>query len=345
MISVEGCVEIRVLHQQGKSIREISQLTGQSRNTVRKYLRQAGVPQYGERAPRAGKLDPYRDYIQQRLNAAAPEALPASVLYREIAERGYAGGRTLVRSYVASLKPTVSTEPDNRFETPPGQQMQADWAVFRRGQAPLSAFVATLGHSRYSYVEFTTNERFETLRRCHENAFAYFQGVPREVLYDNMRTVVIQRDAHGQRLHRFHAGLWQLAKDFGFVPRLCRPYRARTKGKVERFIRYLRYSFYVPLVSQLKQVSLQLDCETANVAVLGWLRDVANEREHGTTNAVPRAQWEAERSALLPLPPRPNPPAPAPRPEQPLAPLEWPAEPLHHSLAIYQALLDAEVCA
>lgn len=208
MISLEECVEIRVLQQQGKSIREISQLTGQSRNTVRKYLRQEGVPQYSEREARTSKLDPFNDCIQERLEAAAPDGIPASVLFREIAERGYRGKGTMVRTYVATLKPTTHAEPDNRFETAPSQQMQADWAVFRRGKSPLSAFVATLGNSRYAYVEFAANERFETLRRCHENAFTYFKGVPREVLYDNMRTVVIQRNAHGERHHRFHAGLW-----------------------------------------------------------------------------------------------------------------------------------------
>ena len=137
------------------------------------------------------------------------------------------------------------------------------------------------------YVELTADERFETLRLCHENAFAYFQGAPREVLYDNMRTVVVQRHAYGQDRHRFHPGLWELANAVGFTPRLCRPYRAKTKCKVERFIGYLRHSFYVPLVAQLKQTGLELDIDTASVEVLKWLRDVANAREHRTTGVVP----------------------------------------------------------
>lgn len=172
--------------------------------------------------------------------------------------------------------------------------MQVDWGVFRRGKDSLSAFVATLGWSRYTYVEFVTDERFETLQRCHKNAFAYFQGVPKEVLYDNMKTVIQQRNAYGAGLHRFHSGLWDLTQETGFTPRLCQPYRAKTKGKVERFIRYLRYSFYVPLVSQLKQAGLTLDVETANLEVLKWLRDIANVRVHQTTQEQPVFRWKQE---------------------------------------------------
>ena len=158
--------------------------------------------------------------------------------------------------------------------------------------------MATLGWSRYTYVEFVTDERFETLRRCHEQAFAYFEGVPGEVLYDNMKTVVQQRNAYGTGLHRFHPGLWEMARRLGFRPRLCQPYRARTKGKVERFIRYLRYSFYVPLVAQLRQAGLVLDVETANMEVLKWLRDVANVRIHTVTEEQPAVRWRQERAVL-----------------------------------------------
>ena len=109
--------------------------------------------------------------------------------------------------------------------------MQVDWMVVRRGKAPLSAFVATLGYSRASYVEFVSCERFEVLRRCHEHAFEFFGGVPREVLYDNMRIVVTERDAYGPGQHRFHPALWDMARHFGFRPKLCRPYRAKPRAK------------------------------------------------------------------------------------------------------------------
>ena len=229
MLQEERCMEIRILKQQGKSEREISRLTGHSRTTIKKYLQSDSEPAYQKRARRGSKLDPYKGYLRDRVGAAHPHRLPATVLYREIKAQGYAGGQRIVNTYVATLYPQP-VEDVVRFETPAGQQMQVDWCVFRRGSDPLSAFVATLGFSRYSYVEFVCNERFESLRACHEHAFDYFQGVPKEVLYDNMRTVILARNAYGDGRHQFHKGLWDLARHFRFTPRVCRPYRAQTKG-------------------------------------------------------------------------------------------------------------------
>jgi len=173
----------------------------------------------------------------------------------------------VLKSLVASLKPKETAVPIVRFETGPGEQMQVDWAVIRRGSNRLSVFVATLGWSRSSYVEFVSDERVETLIEAHENAFLAFGGTPREVLYYNMRTVVLQRHAYGRGHHRFHPGLLNFARHCGFQPRLCAPYRAQTKGKGERFIRYLRESFWVPLSSRLAQEGLIIDRETANLLV------------------------------------------------------------------------------
>lgn len=331
-------MEIKILHRQGVSIREIARRLGVSRNTVREYIRTGKEPGYSPRASTPGKLDPHKDYIRERLAAARPEWIPATVIDREIRERGYQGSIRTLRYFMAELRPQSRPDPVVRFETQPGQQMQVDWGVFRRGKAPLSAFVTTLGWSRYAYVEFVTDERFETLKRCHENAFAYFQGVPKEVLYDNMRTVVQKRHAYGDDQHQFHPGLWDLAKQHGFQPRLCRPYRAKTKGKVERFIKYLRYSFYVPLVAQLKQAGLTLDVETANVEVLKWLRDVANTRCHQTIRAVPAERWQEEIKALQPRTPvamvTPLPVVGARQPK------DFVPEQLQHPLSVYEDLLQ-----
>ena len=340
MIRKEGCMEIKILHRQGVGIREIARQTGLSRNTVRKYLRSEAEPHYSARPPRAGKLAPYEDYIRERLAAARPQWIPATVIEREIRALGYQGSIRLLRYFMAELRPAPRPDPVVRFETEPGQQMQVDWGVFRRGRQPLSAFVATLGWSRYSYVEFVTNEQFGTLKHCHESAFAYFQGVPREVLYDNMRTVVHQRHAYGRDQHRFHPALWDFAKHAGFTPRLCRPYRAKTKGKVERFIGYLRRSFFVPLSTRLGQAGLTLDVETANLEVHKWLRDVANARTHGTTEAVPAQRWVEEREALLPLAlPENVTPLAQPRPSTP-TPQRFEPEALQHPLDVYDALLQ-----
>lgn len=235
---------------------------------------------------------------------------------------------------MASLKPVPVPEPVVRFETAPGEQMQVDWAVMRRGAERLSVFVATLGWSRAAYVEFVTDERVETLIGAHENAFLAFGGVPREGLYDNMRTVVLERNGYGHGQHRFHPGFLDFARHCGLVPRLCAPHRAQTKGKVERFIRYLRESFYIPLASRLAQEGLVIDRETANVAAARWLREVANARVHGTTGAVPAERLAVERASLQPIPPpyggRLIRPAPAKAPERPVVGLQ-------HPLSFYDA--------
>ena len=301
MVGLEGALEIRVLHRHGKSIREIAREIGVSRNTVRRYLRDEEAARYKPRPPRRRKLDPFKAYIVERVGAAAPEQIPASVLLVELHERGYAGGYTMVKQFVASLKPKT-VEPVIRFETAPGEQMQVDWAVIRRGGDRLSVFVATLGWSRAAYVEFVTDERVETLIEAHENAFVAFGGTPREVLYDNMRTVVLERHGYGRGRHRFHPGFLDFARHCGFRPRLCAPHRAQTKGKVERFIRYLRQSFYVPLTSRLAQEGLTVDRETANLAVRRWLREVANARVHATTGEIPAQRLAIERAQLLSVP-------------------------------------------
>jgi transposase len=283
-------------------------------------------------------LDPWKAYLQARIAHAAPDWIPATVLHRELTELGYTGSERLVRYFLAECRPSGSPEPDNRFETPAGEQMQVDWAVFRRGRDPLSAFVATLGFSRFTTVEFVVDERAETLRRCHEHAFDVFGGVPKRVLYDNAKTVVIERDAYRRGEHRFHAVLWDTARHFGFEPLLCQPYRARTKGKVERFIRYLRYSFYVPLQARLKQAGLTVDVGTANNEVNKWLRDVANQRVHGTTGEVPASRLEMDRTGMLALP-RPRLPV---VPDVPTLPGgRWPSESLQHPVSVYQQLLEA----
>ncbi len=159
MITEERCMEIQILYRQGKSIREICRLTGLSRNTVRKYLREpVRRPVYRSRPGRPGKLEPYKEYLQRRVVSAQPHRIPATVLYREIRALGFDGCERLVRNYIRTLYPRPVSEPDNRFETAPGVQMQVDWCVFRRGRDPLSAFVATLGFSRASFVAFVTSD-------------------------------------------------------------------------------------------------------------------------------------------------------------------------------------------
>jgi transposase len=297
----EEAVEIRVLSRQGKGIREIARTLKVSRNTVRRYLRRKGLPRY-QRQARPGKLDAYKHYLEERVKAAAPEWIPATVLLRELRALGYMGGYSILKDHLATLRPVSVPEPLIRFETEPGRQMQCDFATIRRGRDRLAVFIATLGWSRAAYVEFVTDERLATLLGCHERAFYFLGGVPREILYDNMRTVVTDRDRYGPGLHRYNHTFLDFAHHYGFLPRLCRPYRAQTKGKVERFIGYLRKSFYIPLASQLSPEGVKVDRDIANARVGSWLREVANARVHATTGEIPRVRLELERERLQPLP-------------------------------------------
>lgn len=187
---------------------------------------------------------------------------------------------------------------------------------------------------------FVDNERFDTLRDCHEQAFDTFGGVPMEVLYDNMRTVVQERNAYGRGLHRFHPGLNDLAHHYTFLPKLCRPYRAKTKGKVERGIGYVRRSFFVPLISRYRQLEQPIDLATLNLEFARWLAGTANTRVHGTTGEIPGERLEQERAVLQPLPPTcltgPIRPGQVDRP--PTRPFL--IEPLQHPLSVYDALLE-----
>lgn len=337
MLAKEQWMEIHVLKAQGLSLREIARRLGVSRNTVARYLASCDVPRYKQREPRSTKLDAFHDYIVGRMQSAAPDWIAAPAMLRELQARGYVGQLRSVQTFMQAHKPAAPHDPVVRFETAPGHQMQCDFVVFRRGADPLYAFTATLGFSRWRWARFATNERAETLIACHHALFEALGGVPREILYDNAKTIVDKRDAYGEGHHRWHPGLIDLAKRYGFMPRLCQPYRARTKGKIERFHRYLRGNFYVPLSSALKQAGLQLDVSTANAEVGKWLRDVANQRVHAVTGAAPAVMFdEHERAALQALPPFA---VPTHRPVLISQPAVLSSLDLQHPLSVYQQLL------
>ena len=331
-------MEVRVLARRGGKVKQIARELGVSKNTVRRYLRDPKAGRYKRRAPRPRKLDLYRQYLRERIEAAQPRWIPATVLLREIRERGYEGGISQLKAYLAPFKAT-KLDPVVRFETAPGEQMQADFTTIRRGRSPLKAFVATLGFSRATYVRFTQREDSETLLSCLRQAFGYFSGVTAEVLFDNATTIVIDRDAYGPGHHRWHAGLKELADEYAFRPRLCRPYRARTKGKVERFNGYLKGSFVTPLAATLKSAGLALDVATANAHIGRWIEEVAHQRIHGTTGEKPAVRMDIERLALSPLPSSTMPATPASNCRF-LNDAALPIESLQHPLAVYEQLLE-----
>jgi transposase len=173
MLEADDRMAISVLARHGSSIRAIARSTGLSRNTVRRYLR-GGEEASVRKAPakRVEKLNPFRDYVRERIAAAAPDAIPAVVLFRELRALGYDGCETRVKDFVRGLRTTPAPDPVVRFETEPGRQMQADWATVGRGTGRLCVFIARLGWSRAAYVEFCADERIEPLVQCHEHAFA-----------------------------------------------------------------------------------------------------------------------------------------------------------------------------
>jgi transposase len=343
-------MEIKILFQQGHSVRHIAKQLGMSRNTVKKYLASSmNKPCYQTRPSKKQKLDDYKSYLEERQRAASPGWIPATVLYREICAKGYKGSISLLRAFMVSVKKPTIKENIVRFETLPGLQMQIDWAVFSKGSCRLSAFIATLGYSRMSYVEFVNNERLETLLGCLINAFEYFGGSTQQLLFDNMKTVVLKRDAYAQGQHRFQPTLWHFAKHYGFMPKLCKPYRAQTKGKVERFISYLRHSFYLPLRAQLAQVGLTVNIHTANVAVKNWLNQIANCRIHAGLREKPHERFRAEQPLLLRLPPTPYELRLPTRvisheltlPAHPVNDLHQ--EPIQHDLQVYQTIFNQQL--
>jgi transposase len=338
MLTQEQAVEIRVMARRGEGVREIARQLGCSRNTVRRYLRDDDARRYGPRPARATKLEPFHAYLRERIEHARPRWIPAAVLMREIAGRGYEGGLTRLKLWLAPFK-RVEPEPLVRFETAPGLQMQADFTTVRRGRGDaLLALVATLGYSRATFVKFTTDETASTLCAALREAFDYFGGVAAEVLFDNAKSVVIERDAYGAGMHRWNPQLLELAEACGFKPRLCRPYRAKTKGKVERFNGYLKGSFVVPLAATLKADGLALTAQAANLHVRRWLDEVANARMHGTTGAVPAIRLAEERAVMLPAPALKAPPAARTKVALPIESRES----LQHPLSVYDELLYGE---
>lgn len=283
---------------EGLSHAAIARRLGISDRTIRRWIADGELdrdldepPRYKPRPPRATKLDPYREVIRTRL-ADYPE-LSAVRLFDEVRAAGYPGGYGQVRAFVRQVRPAPAPEPVVRFETPPGLQAQADFAEFHFPWGTRYAFVAVLGYSRVLFVRFSERQDMAALFAGLEAAFDAFGGVPREVLFDQMKSVITAdlRLLGGQLVA--NEEFLRFAAHWGFRPRACRPYRAKTKGKVERPIRYVRGNFVYGR-------DFVGDDHLADELAL-WL-----ERANGTTREVPRERFERdERAVLLPLAARP----------------------------------------
>lgn len=287
--------EIEELKRQGVSIQRISELTGFDPKTIRKYLSQPGqVPVYGPRKPRPSKLDRFQPYIQERLKAGVWNAV---VLLRELRERGYTGGYTILKDYLQPLREAADTVAVRRYETPSGKQAQVDWGHLGEIEAEgkkkrkLSGFVFTLGHSRAMMAEAALDQKLGTLLQMHEEAFQQLGGVPEEILYDRMKTVLLGTNERGE--YEWNPVFLDFARYWGFTPRVCRPYRAQTKGKVESGVKYVRRNFLCGRTAT--------SLEDLNTQLRSWVWGVANRRVHGTTHQVVLEAWKIEKSKLQPL--------------------------------------------
>jgi transposase len=276
MLNLDQFMNIRFLHRQGHSVRAIARLTGHSRNTVRRLLRSPRAPIAAPRV-RPSLLDPYKPYLIERWQA---HRLSAVRLHPEVQAKGFPGSLKIVRRFLQTLRAEqrVDGKLTVRFETPPGEQAQCDWAEVGRYLQPdgtsirIYAFVMILCYSRYLYIEFTRSMALTTLIRCHQNAFAFFGGWTKRILYDNMRQVVVGPN-------RTNARFLDFTRHYGFEPKRHRPYRPRTKGKVERTVGYVRTSFL--------NGRTFAGLDDLNAQGRHWLGSVANVRIHGTTQARP----------------------------------------------------------
>lgn len=241
-------------------------------------------------------LDPYRDFIQQTLEQHP--RLRSTRLAEMIRERGYPGSVNQLRRYVATIRPAAKREAYLRLVTLPGEQAQVDWGHFGkiqigRAQRTLSCFVLVLSWSRAMYARFALDQTLESFLRGHIGAFEALGGVPRAILYDNLKSVVLER--HGDHV-RFHPHLLEFAGHYHFAPRPCAPYRGNEKGKVERTIQYLRHAFFAA-----RRFST---AEDLNAQLAEWIARVAHARPRpgAPERATVADALIAERERLLPLP-------------------------------------------
>ena len=296
MLKVGQVKEIYELKGAGCSIREIARELDVSRNTVRRYLKSPEAMRPKPRRRRVSKLDAYTDYIDHRMSEGLENCV---VLHRELVARGYDGGYSILKGYVSPRRQKRQPEATMRFETGPGEQAQVDWgslSYISEGGKRRSVwvFVMTMGYSRACYVELVRRADTAAFIQCHVNAFEYLGGVPRRCLYDNAKVITLGKDEAKRPI--WNQRMLDFAMRVGFEARLCQPYRAQTKGKVENGVKYVRYNMW-PSIRFTDDADL-------NGQALEWCDVVANARVHGTTHRVP---WEAlaeERPYLGELPDR-----------------------------------------
>jgi transposase len=266
---------------------------GVHHSSVERIISQAGMPKV-ERAKGPSIIDPYLPFIHQTLEQYP--TLSAARLYQMVSERGYPGGPSHFRQWVAQIRPRKPPEAYLRLKTFPGEQAQVDWGHFGhlqvgRARRELMAFVMVLSYSRMIYLQFYHNAQMASFLNGHVNAFAAL-GVPRVVLYDNLKSAVLQR--HGRGIH-FNDQLLDLSAHYRFEPRPVAVRRGNEKGRVERAIRYIRDNFFAARDFD--------DLPSLNDQAREWCADKAAHRPcPGNPDLTVADAFEQERAALQPLP-------------------------------------------
>jgi transposase len=241
------------------------------------------------------RLDPYKPLVLETIEQHP--RLRATRLFEMLKARGFSGSPQQVRRFVKTIRPRGAREAFFRLDTLPGEQGQVDWASFGtirvgRAERKLSCFVMVLSFSRALFARFAFDQTLESFLGGHVRAFEAFGGSPRQLLYDNLKSVVLERDG---QLVRYHPRILEFAGHYHFAPQPCAPYRGNEKGKVERAIHYLRYSFF--------QARRFADIGDLNAQLAAWLDDVAMARQQGGRPV--RDVFLDERPRLVPLPEHP----------------------------------------
>ncbi|USK34161.1 IS21 family transposase [Bacillus sp. F19] len=283
---------IKDMYKRGMSISDIARELELDRGTVRKYINSSVAPSKQKRTKTKSKLDSYKEYLHQRM--LEDGVFNGERLLDEIKQLGYTGGKTILKDYIKPFRDKEKKKYSVRYETLPGEQMQVDWKeigeiILNGERIKLSMFVATLGYSRMKYAEFTTSQDQEHVLQCLISSFKYFGGVPQKILFDNMRTVT---DGREQGIVKWNARFAEFAAYYDFIPKACKPYRAKTKGKVERAIQYITNSFYVGTTFD--------SIEDINLQVERWLDGIGNRKKNDTTGVPPQERWSEEKLSSLP---------------------------------------------
>lgn len=301
MITQQQWIDINELLKTGFSVSQASSLTGISLPTIYRLRNSGGPKQQLKRKnniPR--QIAKYEEYLETRARNGVKNGMK---LFAELKERGYKGSYASVNRYLKEANRQINFrnyKPAIRYETEPGEQALMDWGSFGKLEVngrieKLYCFVYVLGYSRAAYIEFTVRLNLVTLEQCHIHAFQKL-GIPKETVYDNMKTVVvhIENPPGGPIVRHLNQAYLDFARYYGFKVNPTAPYWPRAKGKVESGVKYVRNNFMQGMKFKRDFSSLE---DLNNKATL-WINYIANNRIHGTTGEKPSARWLKEKPSL-----------------------------------------------